>query len=136
MFLTLIQCLNATIHISLALLLGVAVLSLQLLLILHFSRRIDPARERKYEMRWMDVKELWRFARLLCGLFSERIYSSKPSFPDGHKRDRMLLTIVPLIQGMWVKSGITFTISYWAEVLRLVVQYLDPRAKTLFQQKL
>jgi len=84
----------------------------------------------------MDVKELWRFARLLGGLFSERIYSKVPSSNGKHVGDRMLLTIVPLIQRMWLKSGITFTISYWAEVLRLVVQYLDPRAKPLFQQRL
>jgi len=84
----------------------------------------------------MEVKELWRYARLLGGLFSNRIYSKHPANPSGHVGSKMLLTIVPLIQEMWLKSGITFTISYWAEVLRLVVQYLDPRAKPLYQQKL
>lgn len=136
MFLTMIQCINATYPFALSISLGVVVILLQLLIILHTKPRIDPLRDRKYEMKWMDVKELWRFARLLGGLFSERIYSRYPSSNGRHVRSKLFLTIVPLIQGMWLKSGITFTISYWAEVLRLVVQYLDPKAKSLFQTKL
>jgi len=58
MFLTMIQCINAIIPLSLALCLGFGILSFQLLLILHFTRRLDPERERAYEMKWMDLKEL------------------------------------------------------------------------------
>lgn len=58
MFLTMIQCINAIIPLSLALCLGIGILSFQFLLILHFCRRIDPERERLYDMKWMGVKEL------------------------------------------------------------------------------
>jgi len=136
MFLTMIQSINATIPLGLVIFQMILISFFQLLLVLHFISRAEPERERKYEMKWMEVKELWRYARLLGGLFSNRIYSKHPANPSGHVGSKMLLTIVPLIQEMWLKSGITFTISYWAEVLRLVVQYLDPRAKPLYQQKL
>lgn len=58
MFLTMIQVFNSIIPIGFAIISGVGVFFFQLLLILHFSRRIDPERERKYEMKWMDVREL------------------------------------------------------------------------------
>jgi hypothetical protein len=58
MFLTLIQSINTIYPLGLALCLGVGVLSLQFLIILHTCRRIDPERERPYDMKWMDVKEL------------------------------------------------------------------------------
>lgn len=42
--------------------------------------------------------------------------------------------IVPEIARIWNKSGVTFAIKYWSEVLRLTVQYLDPRAQVLYDK--
>lgn len=69
---------------------------------------------------WMMYKELPRYMSVLENLFLRKRISSERNWP-GFRR------LLGPIMKMWKLSGITFTISYWSEVLRLVVCYVDER---------
>jgi hypothetical protein len=57
-----------------------------------------------------------------------RKFSAKQKL-TGLRNTKLLLTIVPVIIEMWKKSGIKHTIVYFAEVLRLVVVFLDSQSR-------
>jgi len=108
----------------------------QVSLIGFYYPRKESERPRIATMKWLTKKELVRFAILLGNLFCIRTWSDNPRSNSGHKQWKELILIAKKIENTWDKSGITFTISYWAEVLRLVVQYLDPKSKNLYNSKL
>jgi len=108
----------------------------QLSLIGYLYPREDPERPRMATMKWLTKKELVRFAILLGNLFSIKTWSDNPRRNSGHKQWKDLILIAKKIENLWDKSGITFTISYWAEVTRLTVQYLDPKSQKLYNTKL
>ena len=108
----------------------------QLSLIGWLYPRKDPERPRIATMKWLTKNELVRFAILLSNLFSIKTWSDNPRKNSGHKQWKDLILIAKKIENMWDKSGITFTISYWAEVTRLTIQYLDPKSLKLYNTKL
>jgi hypothetical protein len=77
---------------------------------------------------WLHKNELWRYTRFISLLFD-----NKYLVPKGQWRE--LYALVPKIIEMWKLSGITFTIKYWGEVLRLVVCYVDPHNVTKYDTK-
>lgn len=74
---------------------------------------------RLVKAKWLGVKAVHRYITLLVYLFDH------DKFKAYHLK--MLYHVKGPIIGMWTKSGITFTIKYWSEVLRLVVQYLNTK---------
>jgi len=97
--------------------------------------RNEEDRMRKITFKWLTRKELIRYAILLSNLFSDRTWSEHPNRFGKVAKWKDLIELARKQMITWEKSGITFTISYWAEVLRLVVQYLDPRSKPLYSSK-
>jgi len=98
--------------------------------------RTEANRDRKITFKWLTRKELIRYAILLSNLFSDRTWSEHPNRFGKAVQWKDLIEIARKQMVTWEKSGITFTISYWAEVLRLVVQYLDPRSKPLYSSEI
>lgn len=98
--------------------------------------RAEEARMRKITFKWLTRKELIRYAILLSNLFSDRTWTERPNRFGKASKWKDLIELARKQMVTWEKSGITFTISYWAEVLRLVVQYLDPRSKPLYSSKI
>jgi len=70
--------------------------------------------------RWMSLKELPRYITVVENLFLRERISSEKNWPNFRR------LLGPIIK-MWKCSGITFTITYWSEVLRLVICYVDER---------
>lgn len=62
---------------------------------------------------------LYRYISLLVYLFDHQ------EFKNYHLK--ILYHVKGSIIEMWAKSGITFTIKYWSEVLRLVIQFLNTK---------
>jgi len=98
--------------------------------------RTEGDRMRKITFKWLTRKELIRYAILLSYLFSDRTWSLRPNRFGKTSKWKDLIELARKQMVTWEKSGITFTINYWAEVLRLVVQYLDPRSKPLYSSKI
>lgn len=74
---------------------------------------------------WLRPGELWRYTRFISLLFDNKYMVPKGQW-------RLLFSVVPKIVNMWKLSGITFTIKYYSEVLRLVICFIDPHNKTFY----
>ncbi|QKI79964.1 RNA-dependent RNA polymerase [Erysiphe necator associated mitovirus 16] len=68
----------------------------------------------------MSYKELPRYITVLENLFLRDRITSEKKWP-------VFRRLLGPIMKMWKLSGITFTITYWSEVLRLVICYIDER---------
>jgi hypothetical protein len=68
----------------------------------------------------MRYNELPRYMTVLENLFLRKRISSEKKRPSFRR------LLGPMMK-MWKLSGITFTITYWAEVFRLVICYIDDR---------
>jgi len=77
---------------------------------------------------WMGIGMIWRYVRFISLLIDNKYLSPKGQW-------RLLYPLVPLIQSTWSKSGITFAIKYWSEVFRLVICFVDPHNKTVYDTK-
>lgn len=75
--------------------------------------------EKLANTKWLSIKEVPRFVKTITLIFNREGLSSKDS--------TSLRKIIGLIILRWNKSGITFSISYWSEVLRLTLCAIDPR---------
>lgn len=77
--------------------------------------------------KWLNIKELPRYVKFIQGIFD-----IKGAFP--RNRNVNLMKLVRPIMKMWNLSGITFTIKYWSEVLRLCICYIDIRNRYSFDR--
>jgi len=102
----------------------------------YYYPRRETSRPRMVTMKWLTKDELVRYSRFLSNLFGIKTWSVDPRRNSGHKQWKDLVLIAKKIEKLWSNSGITFTISYWAEVLRLVIQYLDLKSLPLYNSKL
>jgi len=83
--------------------------------------------ERLVKTKWLSIKELPRFVIAITSIFDNKGLNPKDS--------SSIRKLIGLIIIMWKLSGITFTIKYWSEVLRLTICSLDLRNKYLKDNK-
>lgn len=79
--------------------------------------------ERLAHTVWLKINEVPRYVKMIVSIFSK----------EGlHPKDATSLRrLIGLIIKMWKESGITFTIKYWSEVMRLTICSIDMRNKYL-----
>lgn len=101
---------------------------LQLILITGCYPKISYKDGRLIKNKWLTNKSYFRYLTLLVYLYDHRRIP-KP-------RLKMIYHLKDGVCRSWSLSGITFTISYYSEVLRLIIQYLNVRGDWHFNQSI
>lgn len=101
-----------------------AVCLFQCILIFGCYPKIIYKDKRLIKNKWLTSKAYYRYLKLLVYLYDHRMIPKH--------RLKMIYHLKDDVVKKWTLSGITFTISYYSEVLRLVLQFLNYKGKWHF----